>query len=149
MLAFDSLSLLIRNFLCNIIGKTYFDKIIKFFFQISLSTWLYATSFHKIFLRIFFQTNENKNIPRFDKSPMHYYLMGLGPNPKIIPQNSGKQIRMPEGMKFNSLVSKKSEKAGHRRKITKPIFPRWMYVLHKLTFFSIFTQIFNDFFKNK
>ena len=27
-----------------------------------------------------------------------HYLMGLGPNPKKIPQNSGKQIRIPEGM---------------------------------------------------
>ena len=27
-----------------------------------------------------------------------HYLMGLGPNTKKIPQNSGKQIRIPEGM---------------------------------------------------
>ena len=59
----------------------------------------------------------------FDISCRHY-LMGLGPNTKKIPQNSGKQIRIPEGMQFNSLVSKKSEKAGHWRKITKPLFPR-------------------------
>ena len=26
-----------------------------------------------------------------------HYLMGLGPNLKTIPQNSGKQIRIPEG----------------------------------------------------
>ena len=28
----------------------------------------------------------------------HHYLMGLEPNTKKIPQNSGKQIRIPEGM---------------------------------------------------
>ena len=39
------------------------------------------------------------------------YFMGLGPNPPKIPQNSGKQIRITEGM--YSPVSKKSEKAGH------------------------------------
>ena len=27
-----------------------------------------------------------------------HYLMGIGPNTKKIPQNSGKQIRIPEGM---------------------------------------------------
>ena len=32
-----------------------------------------------------------------ESKPTHY-LMGLGPNTKKIPQNSGKQIRIPEGM---------------------------------------------------
>ena len=27
-----------------------------------------------------------------------HYLMGMGPNTKKIPHNSGKQIRIPEGM---------------------------------------------------
>ena len=30
------------------------------------------------------------------------YLMGIGPNTKKIPQNSGKQIRIPEGMYSDS-----------------------------------------------
>ena len=36
--------------------------------------------------------------------------MGLGPNPPKIPQNSEKQIRIPEGMKFDSPVSKNPKK---------------------------------------
>ena len=39
----------------------------------------------------------------FCQSPQQYsirthYLMGIGPNTKKIPQNSGKQIRIPEGV---------------------------------------------------
>ena len=36
----------------------------------------------------------------FSMQALHgaHYLMGLGPNTKKIPQNSGKQIRIPEGM---------------------------------------------------
>ena len=41
-----------------------------------------------------------------------HYLMGLGPNQKKIPQNSGKQIRIPEGVWFNSLLSIKSQNVG-------------------------------------
>ena len=29
-----------------------------------------------------------------------HYLMGIEPNPQKIPQNSGKQIRIPEGKKI-------------------------------------------------
>ena len=39
--------------------------------------------------------------------------MGIGPNQKKILQNSGKEIRIPEGMKFDSLVSLKSQNVGH------------------------------------
>ena len=47
-------------------------------------------------LQIRFHTLPTKvKHPRYN---IHHYLMGLGPNPKKIPQNSGKQIRIPEGM---------------------------------------------------
>ena len=58
-----------------------------------------------------------------------HYLMGLGPNPKKIPQNSGKKNWIPEGMQFNSLLSIKSQNVGPWRKINKPLFPRWIYYI--------------------
>ena len=60
--------------------------------------------------------------------PAHY-LMGLEPNLKKIPQNSGKQIRIPDGRYFNSLLSIKSQNVDPWRKITKTLFPRWIYYM--------------------
>ena len=61
---------------------------------------------------------------------------------KKIPQNSGKQIQIPEGMQFNSPVSKKSKKAGHWRKITKPLFSRRIYFRYP----NLLSAILGDFF---
>ena len=52
-------------------------------------------------------------------------LMKLEPNWKKFPQNSGKQIWIPEGMKFHNLFSTKSENVAPLRKITKRIIKRW------------------------
>ena len=58
--------------------------------------------------------------------------MGLEPITKKIPQNSGKQIRIPEGMVFNSLMSLESQNVGHWRKITKPLFSRCIYYISSI-----------------
>ena len=38
------------------------------------------------------------NLGLLDTITVNLYLMGIGPNTKKIRQNSGKQIRIPEGM---------------------------------------------------
>ena len=43
-------------------------------------------------------TRKNMNLPYSIRMYLTHYLMELGPNTKKIPQNSGKQIRIPEGM---------------------------------------------------
>ena len=47
---------------------------------------------------IIFATKQIFRASNLDSIPTSHYLMELGPNPKKIPQNSGKQIRIPEGM---------------------------------------------------
>ena len=44
-----------------------------------------------------FAISRSKNCKFYSHQVVHY-LMGIGPNTKKIPQNSGKQIRIPEGM---------------------------------------------------
>ena len=48
--------------------------------------------------------------------------MGLGPNPQKIPQNSGKKIRIPEGMLFNSPVTKNPKKQAIGEKLQNLFF---------------------------
>ena len=61
-----------------------------------------------------------------------HYLMGVGPNFKKILHNSGMQIRIPEGMLFDNLLSIKSQNVGHWRKITKPLFSRCIYYISSI-----------------
>ena len=42
--------------------------------------------------------NEEKSWLKLLLEQSHHYLIELGPNTKKIPQNSGKQIQIPEGM---------------------------------------------------
>ena len=97
-----------------------------------ISTYFHYPQFHNGLILNYLLFNiddwDTNLLSSFDERARHY-LMRLRPNWKKILHNSGKQIRIPEGMQFNSLVSLKSQSVGHWRKITKPLFSRCIYYI--------------------